>query len=73
MSHVIYFGPKNHFFLCMFLCYHYALIITRLFHDLILLFFKMSLHKSQKISRKWTKTMSKNGYVKTLFNKNARC
>ena len=32
----------------------------------------MTLHKSQKNFRNWTKKMSKNGYVKTFSNKNVR-
>jgi hypothetical protein len=45
---------------------------TYLLHKLILLFFELLCTRVEKISRKWTKKMSKNRYVKTFLRKTAR-
>jgi hypothetical protein len=55
----ILFGQKTRFFWRHILCDHYALVFYNKTCKIILLFFRFELHKSQKISRKWTSSMSK--------------
>ena len=51
----LFFGPKNDIFLSTFFCDHYALIITGLLHELNLLYFEMTLHKTRKNFEKMDK------------------
>ena len=68
-----YFRPKPRFFGSIF----FVTIMLSFLHDYYIkyfcYFFDSNLHKSQKISGKWTRSMSKNRYVKTFLGNSTRC
>ena len=64
-----FFGQKNRFFSFLKTCDHYALVFTQINCQIILLFFDSNLHKSRKISGKWTSMMSKIEIDETLLGK----
>ena len=68
-----YFGQKTRFFWINVFCDHYALLFYILIHKLILLFFDSNLHKSQKIFKNRTSSMSKNEIDETLLGNSTRC
>ena len=69
----IFCDQKNWFFWIHFLRDHYALVFTRLLHELICYFLDSNLHKSRKISGKWTSMMSKIDIDEILLGKSTRC
>ena len=65
----IFFGQKTHFFQVHFLCDHYALIITGLLHQIILLFLRFEFAQESKNFWKMDKIDVQNRDRRKTFGK----
>ena len=64
-----YFGPKTRFFWRLFLCDHYALVFTRLIHEIILLFFRFEFAQESKKFQKMDIIDVQNRHRRNTFGK----
>jgi hypothetical protein len=64
-----YFGQKTRFFWINTLCDHYALVFTRLLHEIILLFSRFEFAQESKKFQKMDKNDVQNRHRRNTFGK----